>query len=382
VSDKRDPDVSTERENTLLAPGAGLINYAEEGVDIEHVVEEDPSRPPPEVPKQDIGRSPWQIFWRQFRRDRWAIAGLVMIFLIVMLAVLAPVFANWSGHDPNDVNLKALDSFGLPGAPGWWPCPENAGETVTTETGEVTIVNGCQAVPGYLLGVDSTGRDLFVRIAYGARTSLFIALAATGLALIIGVVLGIISGFFRGKVDTFISRMTDVVLSLPILLLALGLASACGANEEGCLGGLIKPGLMMVAVIIGLFSWPYIARIIRGQVLSLREKEFVEASRSLGSSNWRIMAREILPNVAAPLIVYTTLIIPANILFEAGLSFLGVGVPDTTPSWGAMLSESAAAFQYAPWLMLFPGIALFATTLAFNLVGDGLRDALDPRTSA
>jgi peptide/nickel transport system permease protein len=305
-----------------------------------------------------------------------------MIFLIVMMAVMAPLFSKWSGHDKNDVNLKALDSFGLPGAPSWWPCPENAGETTTTETGEVTIVDGCRAVPGYILGVDSTGRDLFVRIAYGARTSLFIAIAATGLALVIGVVLGIISGFFRGKVDTFISRMTDVVLSLPILLLALGLASACGASSEGCLGGLIKPGLIMVAVIIGLFSWPYIARIIRGQVLSLREKEFVEASRSLGSSNWRIMAREILPNVAAPLIVYTTLIIPANILFEAGLSFLGVGVPDTTPSWGAMLSESAAAFQFAPWLMLFPGIALFATTLAFNLVGDGLRDALDPRTSA
>ncbi len=194
--------------------------------------------------------------------------------------------------------------------------------------------------------------------------------------------LGVISGFFRGKTDTFISRLTDVVLSLPILLLALGLASACGATAEGCLGGLIKPGLLLVSLIIGLFSWPYISRIIRGQVLSLREKEFVEASRSLGSSNWRIMAREILPNVAAPLIVYTTLIIPSNILFEAGLSFLGVGVPDTTPSWGAMLSQSASAFRYAVWLMIFPGIALFLTTLAFNLVGDGMRDALDPRTQA
>ena len=159
-----------------------------------------------------------------------------MIFLIVMLAVLAPVFANWSGHDPNDVNLKALDSFGLPGAPGWWPCPENAGEPVTTATGEVTVVNGCQAVPGYLLGVDSTGRDLFVRIAYGARTSLFVALAATGLALIIGVILGIISGFFRGKVDTFISRMTDVVLSLPILLLRWGWRPPVAPQEAASAG--------------------------------------------------------------------------------------------------------------------------------------------------
>ena len=178
-----------------------------------------------------------------------------------------------------------------------------------------------------------------------------------------------------------ISRTTDVVLSLPILLLALGLASACGASAEGCLG-LIKPGLLLVSLIIGLFSWPYIARIIRGQVLSLREKEFIEASRSLGSSNKRIILREILPNVAAPIIVFTTLIIPSNILFEAGLSFLGVGVPDSTPSWGAMLASAGDAFRYAPWLMIFPGLALFLTTLAFNLVGDGLRDALDPRTSA
>ena len=381
MSDTQDPDVTRKREKTLLAPGAGPVSYAEEGIDVERVAE-DPTKTPPEVPKQDIGRSPWQIFWLQFRRDRWALAGLIMIALIAMMAILAPLFASMSDHAANDVNLDALDSFGLPGAPSWWPCPDAAGETGTTSTGEVTFASGCLNAPGYLLGVDGTGRDLWVRIAYGARTSLFIALVATGLALVIGVVLGIISGFFRGKVDTFISRMTDVVLSLPILLLALGLASACGANKEGCLGGLIKPGLLMVSLIIGLFSWPYISRIIRGQVLSLREKEFVEASRSLGSSSWRIMAREILPNVAAPLIVYTTLIIPSNILFEAGLSFLGVGVPDTTPSWGAMLSESASAFQFAPWLMLFPGIALFTTTLAFNLVGDGLRDALDPRTSA
>jgi peptide/nickel transport system permease protein len=216
---------------------------------------------------------------------------------------------------------------------------------------------------------------------YGARTSLVIAFFATGLALVIGVVLGLIAGFYRGKVDTVISRTTDVVLSLPILLLALGLASACGTSKQGCLGGLIKPGLMLVSLIIGLFSWPYIARIIRGQVLSLREKEFVEASRSLGSSNMRIVMREILPNVAAPIIVFTTLIIPSNILFEAGLSFLGVGVPDTTPSWGAMLASAGDAFTYAPWLMIFPGLFLFMTTLAFNLVGDGLRDALDPRTS-
>jgi peptide/nickel transport system permease protein len=184
-------------------------------------------------------------------------------------------------------------------------------------------------------------------------------------------------------VDTFISRTIDVVLSLPVLLLALGLVSACGTTRQGCgvLFFRITPGLWLVSYVIGLFSWPYIARIVRGQTLSLREKEFVEAARSLGASNLRIVMREILPNVAAPIIVYTTLIIPNNVLFEAALSFLGIGVPQTTPSWGRMLSEASTSFTYAPWMMIFPGLFLFLTTLAFNLVGDGLRDAFDPRTS-
>jgi peptide/nickel transport system permease protein len=306
-----------------------------------------------QAPQEVIGRSPWEIFWRQFKRDRWAFAGVFIVVIMILLAVFAPLLAKITHHGPNDVNLRALDEFGLPAGPS----------------------------SEYWFGVDQTGRDLFVRVVYGARTSLVIAFFATGMALVIGVILGMIAGFYRGKVDTVISRTTDVVLSLPILLLALGLAAACGATAEGCLGGLVKPGLILVSLIIGLFSWPYIARIIRGQVLSLREKEFVEASRSLGSSNLRIILREVLPNVAAPIIVYTTLIIPANILFEAGLSFLGVGVPDSTPSWGAMLATAGSAFTYAAWLMIFPGIALFLTTLSFNLVGDGLRDALDPRTS-
>jgi peptide/nickel transport system permease protein len=319
------------------------------------------SAPSAEMPASIIGRSPWEIFWRHFRKDRFALAGVVIIILMFLLAVFAPLIANVVNHAPNQVNLNSLDEFGLPSAPPWWPGPES------------------KAPPGYYLGVDDTGRDLFVRIAYGARTSLTVAFFATGIALVIGVLLGLAAGFFRGKIDTVISRATDVVLALPILLLALGIASACGANQEGCLGGFIKPGLRPVILIIGLFGWPYISRIVRGQVLSIREKEFVEASRSLGASSKRILIREILPNVAAPIIVYTTLIIPSNILFEAGLSFLGVGVPDTTPSWGAMLADAGTAFRFAPWLMIFPGLALFLTTLAFNLVGDGLRDALDPR---
>ena len=208
------------------------------------------------------------------------------------------------------------------------------------------------------------------------------AFFATGIAMVIGVdARASWPASTAGKVDTFISRLIDVVLSLPVLLLALGLVSACGLSDTGCLGGLIKPGLLLVAYVIGLFSWPYIARIVRGQVLSLREKEFVEAARAQGATNLRIMSKEVLPNIVAPIIVYTTLIIPSNILFEATLSFLGIGVPPTTPSWGAQISDASSIFQVAWWAMLFPGLFLFGTTIAFNLVGDGMRDALDPKSA-
>jgi len=304
-----------------------------------------------EVSQQVIGRSPWELFWRRFRKDRFALVGMVFVAIIIVLALTAPLIAT-RFHGPNDVHLDRLDSFGIPTGPqhGFW------------------------------FGVDTAGRDLMIRVIYGARTSLFIAFFATGMATLIGVTLGMLAGFYRGKMDTLISRTIDVVLSLPVLLLALGLVSACGLAKDGCLGGLIKPGLLLVSYVIALFSWPYIARIVRGQVLSLREKEFIEAARSMGSNNRRIMFREVLPNVAAPIIVYTTLIIPNNILFEAALSFLGVGVPQETPSWGRQLSEAGGIFTVAWWMMLFPGLFLFLTTLAFNLVGDGLRDALDPRT--
>jgi peptide/nickel transport system permease protein len=304
-----------------------------------------------EVPQQVIGRSPWELFWRRFRKDKFALAGGFIVILIMVVALLAPVVAGFT-HGPNAVYLDRLDSFGIPTGPQ----------------------------SGFPFGVDTAGRDLMVRVFYGARTSLVIALFATGLASAIGVTLGMLAGFYRGKTDTLISRTIDVVLSLPVLLLSLGLVSACGLDKNGCLGGLIKPGLLLVSYVIAFFTWPYIARIVRGQVLSLREKEFIEAARSMGSTNRRIMFREVLPNVAAPIIVYTTLIIPSNILFEAALSFLGIGVPQETPSWGRQLSDAGSIFTVAWWMMLFPGLFLFFTTLAFNLVGDGLRDALDPRT--
>jgi len=302
-----------------------------------------------------VGRSPWQLFWRRFRQDKFAIGGAIFIILLVLMAIFAPLIARLTGHGQNQLfPFTGLTLEGLPKGPS----------------------------SHFWFGVDSQGHDLFVRVMYGARTSLIVAIFATGLEVVIGTILGVAAGFYRGKTDTVISRLMDIVLSLPVLLLALGLVSACGFTNSGCLGGLIKPGLLLVAVVIGFFSWPYIARIVRGQVLSVREKEFIEAARAGGASDVRIMWREIMPNLVAPLVVYSTLIIPTNVLFEATLSFLGIGVPATTASWGGQLSDATNIFDYAWWAMFFPGMFLLATTLAFNLVGDGLRDALDPKTAA
>jgi peptide/nickel transport system permease protein len=302
------------------------------------------------------GKTPWQIFWRNFREDRLAIAGGVFIFALIALALCAPLISRFVvHHGPNEQFLfSMLNRYGLPKGPS----------------------------TRFWFGANSSGQDLLVRVLYGARTSLIVAFFATGFEMVIGVALGVLAGFYGGKIDTLISRATDVVLALPVLLLALGLVSACGLAPNGCAGGLIKPGLLLVSYVIGLFGWPYLARVIRGQVLSLREKEFIEASRTTGARNIRVMLTEILPNIVAPIIVYTTLIIPQNILFEATLSFLGIGVPATTPSWGREIADASTIFQTAWWTMVFPGTFLLLTTLAFNLVGDGLRDALDPHAPA
>jgi peptide/nickel transport system permease protein len=299
------------------------------------------------------GKTPWQLFWTRFKKDKAALLGLGLVIILLVLALIAPLFVRITGHGPNELFSREMtDEFGLPKGPN----------------------------KDFWFGADRPGRDVFVRVIYGARTSLLVAIVATGFAVFVGVILGTIAGYFGGKLDTLISRTIDVILSMPILLFAIGIAAACGATASGCLGGLIKPGLWVVIFIIALFSWPYIARIVRGNTLSIREKEFIEAARSLGAGNVRIMFREVLPNLVAPIIVYATLIIPNNILFEAALSFLGLGVPQTTPSWGRMLADAAPIFDVAWWLMVFPGMFLIATTLAFNLLGDGLRDAFDPRS--
>lgn len=301
-----------------------------------------------------IGKTPWQLFWARFKRDRVAFVGLGFIVVLVVLALTAPLIADHVvHHGPNDRFQRIMtDEFGLPLGPN----------------------------KQFWFGADRVGRDVFVRVLYGARTSLTVALFATGIAMAIGISLGTVAGYRRGWVDTAVSRAIDIVLSMPVLLFAIGIVAACSVTAEGCLGGLVQPGLPLVIFVIALFSWPYVARIVRGQTLSIREKEFVEAGHALGSSNRRIMFREVLPNLVAPIIVYGTLIIPQNILFEAALSFLGLGVPQTIPSWGRMIADASRIFEVAWWLMVFPGLFLLFTTLAFNLVGDGLRDALDPRT--
>jgi peptide/nickel transport system permease protein len=298
-------------------------------------------------------RSASSLFWERFRDDKGAMfAAAVIILLIIVAAVGGPIAAWVTGHPSiHAYNDTMMDDFGVPKGPN----------------------------SQFWFGADGAGRDLFVRTMYGARTSLFVGVVASGIAVTIGLVVGLTAGFFGGWVDTIISRTGDVMLALPTLLISIGVVAACNTSNNGCLHGLIQQGLRVVIVVIAFFSWPYIARIVRGFTLSIREKEFVEASRSLGASNTRIIFREVLPNLIGPMIVYTTLLIPNNILFEAALSYLGLGVNGDIASWGGLLNDAQTYYDVAWWLMLFPGMFLVITTLAFNLLGDGLRDALDVR---
>jgi len=297
-------------------------------------------------------RSPLSLFWRRFRQDRVAVASLAFIVLLVFVAIAAPLLIDVLGlPGPNTQNLNLTDSFGSPLGPSL----------------------------SHPFGVDQLGEDVMSRVIYGARVSLEVGIVGTGISTIIGVTVGMVAGFYRGWVDMLLSRFMDVVLSIPILLLGLGVGAACAVR--GCVKGAIQPGLGLVIFIITLATWPYIARIVRGLVLSMREREFVEASRALGASDARIMFREILPNLAAPIIVYASLLIPTNILLEASLSFLGVGIRPPTASWGQMIANATPIFNTAWWYMVFPGVALLLTVLAFNLLGDGLQDALNPRNA-
>ncbi|GAA0584725.1 ABC transporter permease [Kribbella sandramycini] len=303
------------------------------------------------------GRSLSRIAWSRLRRDKVALAGLVVIVLLILMAVFAPLIVKLIGHPPNEFNQDLIDTKGGTLAP-------------------LGTFGGMSWE--HPMGVEPVnGRDIMSRVIYGSRISLLIAFFATLLSVVIGTTLGTIAGFFGGWVDQLISRIMDVFLAFPLLVFAIALAGVVPDDAFGLKGDSLR--IVLLIFIIGFFNWPYIGRIVRGQALSLREREFVDAARSLGARRPYLLFTEMLPNLVAPILVYATLLIPTNILFEAALSFLGVGVRAPTATWGGMLSD-AVTYYTMPHFMLWPGLAIFITVLAFNLFGDGLRDALDPRS--
>ena len=288
------------------------------------------------------GKSPWRLGIERLRRDRAAMISLGIIVAIVLIAIFAPVIAAIVGHGPN--------------------------QQFTAPIGQTAEGQPVGPSTTFWMGTDTVGRDVMVRIAYGARISLIVGLVATVLTVTIGAIVGLASAYFGGLTDSVLARVMDWLLAVPFLLLAISLVSVIG------------PGLSVLIIVIGFLGWASVGRIVRGQVLSIREKEYVEAARSLGAGPWRIMFIDILPNVIAPIIVYTSLLIPVTIVAEASLSFLGVGIPPPTADWGQMIADSQSVYQYgAWWYLVFPSVALLITTLAFNILGDGVRDAFDPR---
>ena len=305
---------------------------------------ENESTIPDEMPPKATvirGQGPWKLAWARLRRDRAAVGAGIVILLIVALALGAPLLAGITGHgDMQQFPITGRTPDGLPVGPS----------------------------SKFWLGTDELGRDLLVRIAYGARISLLVGVLATVITVTIGVVAGLMAGYLGTVADTFIARLVDVCLSIPFLLFAVSLATVFHA------------GLTIVIVVLAIFGWSSVARVVRGQVLSIREREYIEAARSLGAGSFRIMFTDILPNVAAQIIVYATLLIPISIVGEATLSFLGIGVQPPTADWGQMLSTASSMYQQAWWYLVFPGLALLITTVAFNIFGDGVRDALDPHS--
>jgi peptide/nickel transport system permease protein/oligopeptide transport system permease protein len=313
-----------------------------------------------DAPAAIAGRSLGEIAWSRLRRDKWAMAGAIVIILVVLLVIFAPLICNAFGVDPYinyaDSHPELLDELGFPAGPfssASWQHP---------------------------FGVEpQTGRDLMARTLYGGRNSLIVGVLATAIGLSIGVILGIIAGLRGGWVDSLLSRTMDVLLAFPVLLFAIALLVILG--QTTWYNNSLAIQIIVVTFIIGFFAWPYYGRLIRGQVLSLREKEFVDAARSIGAPNSRIIFKELLPNLLPTVLVLATLAIPTNILAEAGLSFLGVGVLPPTPTWGGMINDALGSLQLDPFYMFVPGVAIFIVVLAFNLFGDGLRDATDTRAS-
>ena len=318
-----------------------------------------PGGPEPEAPltvpgKTIEGRSLWQIAWMRLRRDKVAMGGGIFILFLILVAIIGPHIVQ----NPDTFNPSLVDpTFLRPTGP----------------FGGISLAHP--------LGVEpENGRDVLARIVVGAQYSLLIAFLSTVLAVTIGTFFGVLAGYLGGWVDSVIARTMDVFLAFPLLVFALALVGVIPDTAFGLSGNSLRIGVLIF--VIGFFAWPYMGRIIRGQTLSLREREFVDAARSLGARTPYILFKELLPNLVAPILVYATLLIPTNILFEAALEYLGVGLYVPTPTWGQMLSSAVQNGYYYidPEFMLVPGLTIFITVLAFNLFGDGLRDALDPRT--
>lgn len=274
-------------------------------------------------------------FRQRFLRNRAGLFGLGVVLLILGMALLAPWLA------PKDPSQQFFDGLTLEGKP---------------------LPPGGQ----FLLGTDTLGRDLLSRLIWGARASMLVGLVANGAAVLIGMLVGASAGYFGGWVGGLLMRFTDVMMAFPALLLAIALAA------------ILKPSLWIVALVIALVNWVQVARVIYAQTLALAQKEYVEAARALGAGNRRILLRHLLPHLFPTLVVYGSLGLSTTVLLEAALSFLGVGVQPPTPSWGGIINESQSYFTDAPWLVAFPGLAILVTSLAFNLLGDALREALDP----
>lgn len=314
------------------------------------------------------GRSLGQIAWARLRKDKVAIASAVLILLVVLVAVFAPLITGISGYPPDQPNFTGADGEPLLDQQlGGIPA---SGVLHSGISGE------------HWLGIEpQDGRDVFARLVYGARPSLLVALGGTVVAVVLGTVVGMVAGYFRGWVDAVLGRVMDVMLSFPTLLFIMAMTPII-AERAGSMFGIQDDNNLRMAVlvfVIGFFGWAYLARIVRGQTISLREREFVEAARALGAGPGFVIFRQILPNLVPTLLVYATLIIPTNITAEAALSFLGVGIKEPTASWGRMISDASAWYEVDPLFLAFPGAALFVTVLAFNLLGDSVRDALDPR---
>jgi oligopeptide transport system permease protein len=279
------------------------------------------------------GRSLWQDARRRLFRNHAAVVSMVVLALITLAAILAP----WLSPHPFDEIY--WDRIGMP------PDFANA----------------------HWFGTDNNGRDLFVRVLYGARVSLAVGVAATLVSLVIGVVYGAVSGFLGGKVDEAMMRFVDILYSLPFMFFVIILMVVFGRN------------IVLLFIALGAVEWLTMARIVRGQTLSVKRKEFIEAAHAAGVSNWRIVRRHIIPNVLGPVVVYVTLTVPEVIITESFLSFLGLGVQEPYTSWGVLISEGAGQMESAPWMLIFPASFLAVTLFCFNFIGDGLRDALDPK---